>query len=165
MRSGIHSAPPRDSHTRIIVRLVRGRNAANRRENGLYMKMRLPLFPSARRPSNKAEPLVAPLSAAFSLNALSHRPRSIVAPRSILIYSYLARETRQPAYVWRYAKACGHCRDEAGDGKTRWSIALLVLRKFMRAGRMIIRAVWSFGEGFVKPRARETIAIFLPPAE
>lgn len=117
MRSGIHSAPPRDSHTRIIVRLVRGRNAANRRENGLYMKMRLPLFPSARRPSNKAEPLVAPLSAAFSLNALSHRPeRSSRRDRSLFIVISRGRHVNRPMFgVTR--KRVGTAETKRGTGK------------------------------------------------
>jgi len=121
------------------------------RENGLYMKMRLPLFPSTRaRPGNKDEPLVAPLSErVFSQCAFA---RSAPRARSILIYG--ASRHRRPAYVWPYHE--NSVGNDERDGRSCHSLASY--ENFNHhAVRTAIRTAGTaepprLPAGFVKPR-------------
>lgn len=110
------------------VTFMRGSNWQTRNVyrgwDGPYMKMRIPsAFPmvagARKKKKKKAEPLVAPLSAAFSLNPLSRaHPAKRLPPATAVIYSiswmsaYLRARSYETKVAWASSRVV-HARFSA----------------------------------------------------
>lgn len=110
------------------VTFMRGSNWQTRNVyrgwDGPYMKMRMPsAFPmvagARKKKKKKAEPLVAPLSAAFSLNPLSRaHPAKRLPPATAVIYSiswmsaYLRARSYETKVAWASSRVV-HARFSA----------------------------------------------------
>lgn len=127
------------------------------------MKMRLPLFPSAPVGGNKAdEPLVAPLSAAFSLNARKrvrdgHRRRRHV--RSLFIV--VSRNTGRSMYGVTRTKAAWAPHETRRNETCNFPppSPSLISRKDFRGSRRGSESRCT-RRGFVKPAARHNLRFF-----